>query len=120
MVDRQVWIHRQSVSQCVCVCVLNNELTFTRFYIRARAFSKKKGSKKREVRQRVEEWDIIPPRTPSRGGWLNNHWLAMNEGRKRRVSPQCRHIPLSSSGTEQKEERWCVCVRVRVALEIYS
>ena len=75
MVDRQVWIHRQSVS----VCVLNNELTFTRFYIRSRrAFSRERGKKGIEEKERGATesggvgWDIIPPRAPSRGGWGPN------------------------------------------------
>ena len=66
-----------TVSQSVCV--LNNELTFTRFYIRSRrAFSRERGKKGIEEKERGATesggvgWDIIPPRAPSRGGWGPN------------------------------------------------
>ena len=115
MVDRQVWIHRQSVS----VCVLNNELTFTRFYIRARrAFSWERGKKGIEEKERGATesggvgWDIIPPRAPSRGGWArtNNHWLAKGvKDRKRRVSPQCRHSLIPAQDRIERIALVCVC-----------
>ena len=117
MVDRQVWIHRQSVS--VCVCWIMNWLLLDFILGLGEPLAEREAKKGIEEKERGATesggvgWDIIPPRAPSRGGWArtNNHWLAKGvKDRKRRVSPQCRHSLIPAQDRIERIALVCVCV----------